>query len=238
MWLLDFIFPKRCVSCKRVGNYICADCFVRISFASAPFCLVCNKASVDGLTHPGCRAKYLIDGCFSSLSYTGVTRKLMYTYKFQPYLSDLSGVLGELFYEGLIQSETFYKVFSENSIFVPIPLHRARQRKRGYDQVVLLSNYLSKKLGARTVQLLERVKKTHSQYGLLREARIENVKGAFGIRPAAHLQDISVAIFLVDDVVTSGATFMSAARALKKAGYKSVYGIALAHGGIVLVDTS
>ena len=228
--MLDFIFPKRCISCKRIGSYICADCFVRISFASAPFCLACNKPSVDGLTHPGCRARYLIDGCFSSLSYTGVTRKLMYTYKFQPYLSDLSDILGELFYEGLIQSETFYKVFDKNSIFVPIPLHKARQRKRGYDQVVLLSNYLSKKLSARTVQLLERVKKTHSQYGLLREARMENVKDAFAIKSPAHLHDRSATIFLVDDVVTSGATFLSAARTLKKAGYRSVYGIALAHG--------
>ena len=154
----------------------------------------------------------------------------MYKYKFQPYLFDLSTFLIDLFYEGIIQQEFFYKALGMNSIFVPIPLHKSKQRKRGYDQVVLLSKGMSEKLGVNTIEMLERVKKTHSQYGLGRNARLENVKDAFGVKKGMKLPEISDTLFLIDDVVTSGATFLSAASLLKKAGYKRVYGLALAHG--------
>jgi competence protein ComFC len=190
---------------------------------------VCNRASIDGLTHPRCVSVSAIDGCFVSLSYTGVVRKLLYTYKFQPYLSSLSDTLVDLFYEGIIQNESFYRAFSQESVFVPIPLHPSKLKSRGYDQVMLLSQKLSKRLGVRTVQILRRVLRTHSQYGLGREERMANVKDAFALTSGVAI-DRKVTIFLVDDVVTSGATFLSAARSLKKAGYKRVYGLALAHG--------
>lgn len=153
----------------------------------------------------------------------------MYKYKFQPYLADLSGILGELFYEGIIQNESFYLVMDEKSIFVPIPLHRSKKAKRGYDQVTLLSKELSKKLGIRTVELIERNRRTNSQYTLTREERSKNLKDAFDVKKGI-VPNASETIFLIDDVVTSGATFMSAAKTLKKAGYKKVYGLALAHG--------
>ena len=212
-----------------MGGYICSNCFVKISFSSSSFCLICNKHCVDGYTHPICRLRYVIDGCFVSLAYTGITRKLMYKYKFQPYLADLSGILGELFYEGIIQNESFYLVMDEKSIFVPIPLHRSKKAKRGYDQVTLLSKELSKKLGIRTVELIERNRRTNSQYTLTREERSKNLKDAFDVKKGI-VPNASETIFLIDDVVTSGATFMSAAKTLKKAGYKKVYGLALAHG--------
>src|SRR5579859_6509560 len=86
---LDLLFPKRCVACKKRGEYVCANCFSRISFAVSPRCLMCEKPSIDGLTHPVCKTSYSIDGCFSAVTYNGIIKKILYTFKYSPYLSDL-----------------------------------------------------------------------------------------------------------------------------------------------------
>lgn len=228
--ILDLVFPKRCVGCKRIGLYICPDCFSRISFSTASsFCLVCNKLSKNGFTHPHCVSSYSIDGCFIGLSYSGIIRRALRAYKSQSYISGLSSHLGELLYEGLIQNEFFYSVFSGKCIFVPIPLYKTDERKRGYNQVLLLSRDLSKRLGVKTLPLLERVRKTRQQYGLLKAERFKNVKDAFAVKRILKLPDTSTTIFIVDDLVTSGATLLSAAEVLKKSGYQSVYGVVLAN---------
>jgi predicted amidophosphoribosyltransferase len=102
--MLDFIasllYPKRCVRCKRGGDYICGDCFAGITFLDHQFCGVCQKGSVDGMNHPKCITKYSIDGIISAISYRGIVKKLLYQFKYAPYLSDLKGVLGRLLCEG------------------------------------------------------------------------------------------------------------------------------------------
>lgn len=119
------------------------------------------------------------------------------------------------------------KKYTLDSLFVPIPLHPTRQRERGYNQALILSQGLGKKLGIATQQLLIRTKATSSQVGKTGVERRQNMKGIFSCTQEVPRGAI---IFLVDDVVTSGATFNEAAGVLKRAGAKAVYGVALAHG--------
>lgn len=227
MGVFDLVFPKRCVWCKAFGEYVCADCFPSVSFDPPMICLICGKASIDSLTHPGCKGKYTIDGCFAIVQYKGIIKKLLYQYKYNPNLSDLKAFLSELFYEGMIQHEILYPKL-QNAILVPIPLHSSRFRSRGYDQVDLLTQSLAKKIKLPIKPLLKRVKKTKSQFGLRREERIRNIRDAFEVIPKADAKDRT--ILLVDDIVTSGTTLAEAARMLKREGYKKVYGLAFAHG--------
>ncbi|MBI5045273.1 MAG: ComF family protein [Candidatus Levybacteria bacterium] len=189
---------------------------------------MCGKASLNGLTHPGCLKRSGIDGIFPSLVYNNFCKKLIYQYKFRPFLSDLREVLGDLFYEGLLAHEELYRSYTKDSIFVPIPLHTSKKIQRGYNQVELLSKELSKRFGNPTLPMLKRVKNTLPQFGLDKRKRLENMKDAFIFR--GMKSDFGKTIFLIDDVVTSGATFVSATETLKKVGYKKVYGLALAHG--------
>lgn len=228
MGILDFIFPKHCVSCKKVGSYLCANCFSYLSFDAGGFCLVCRRNSIDGLTHPGCRKRYTIDGVFSSIAYKGIAKKLVYNFKYKPYLAGLKEFLAELFFEGLIQKEEFSRIYQkEKIVIVPIPLHKKRHRERGYNQAEILAKELSKKLNLKTENILLRVKETHSQVGLKQKERQENISGAFKINP-----DTSISccpnILLVDDVLTTGSTLLEAAKILKKNGVKKVWGITLA----------
>lgn len=223
---MSFIFPKKCISCRRFGSYLCPDCFARLDFNIALICAVCGRQAVSGITHPVCRGRYDIDGVFASIVYRGVAKKLVYQFKFQPYLTDLRHVVADLFYEGLIQQELFYKIPQEKTILVPIPLHSKRLRSRGYNQAEILAVDLSKRLGLPVKNILTRMRQTTSQVGKTQKERRENIKGVFQLKGTVE----GKAVLLVDDVLTSGATMNEAAKTLKRAGVKEVWGLALAHG--------
>jgi len=228
MDIFSFLFPKKCINCRKFGDYLCTDCFAKLDFNVPLICAVCGRRAIGGLTHPGCQTKYSIDGVFSSVIYRGITKKLVYQFKFQPNLSDLTRTVGDLFYEGLIQQEGFYQALDQSSCLVPIPLHSSRLKERGYNQASLLAYDLGKRLQIPVRQMLTRRHKTASQVGKTEIERRENIKGAFEVTPlSTKIPDI---VFLVDDVLTSGATCNEAAATLKKAGVKRVWGLAFAHG--------
>lgn len=231
MSLLDFLFPKYCVQCRKFGSYLCPTCFSYVAFAETGFCTVCQRAAIGGLTHPICKKSLTIDGVFSSLVYTGVVKKLVYQFKYKPYLVGLKPLLTDFFYEGLIQKETFYRLITQEGVLVPVPLHASKLRKRGYNQAKLLAEGLAQKLDMSVRDILERTRNTKTQVGFSQKERAENIKEAFRLKKGYEEKMKGVkSVFLVDDVVTSGATLKEVAKVLKKAGVVTVWGITLAHG--------
>lgn len=192
----------------------------------ALICAVCGRQAVSGITHPICKRRHDIDGVFTSLVYRGVAKKLVYQFKFQPYLTNLRYIVSDLFYEGLIQQELFFKINHAHAVLVPIPLHTARERSRGYNQSEILATDLGKRLGLPVKNLLTRTKPTVSQVGKTQKERRENIKGVFALKGKVDASTV----LLIDDVLTSGATMNEAAKTLKRAGVKEVWGLALAHG--------
>jgi competence protein ComFC len=192
---------------------------------------MCNRPAVDGITHPKCRSKYTIDGTFPSIVYKGVVKRLVYTFKYPPYVTALEPQLSELLIEGIIQKEAFYTQLHRKSVLIPIPLHTKKFRKRGYNQSMLLAVSLGQKLEIPVLNSLQRVKETKTQVGFSKEERMKNIKDAFAIDARQREEVLAFEqVFLVDDVVTSGATLKEAASVLKRAGVKYVYGVTLAHG--------
>lgn len=232
MSILDFIFPKRCVNCKKQGSYLCENCFIFLSFDVKSLCLICNKASYNGLTHPVCKSRYAIDGCFSALAYNRTVQKLIYNFKYKPYLTDLKSVLSDLFIDSIIQNENFNKEIknlptSLGWVFVPIPLFSSKFRKRGYNQAEILAKELSKRFNLPFQDILKKEKNTISQVGLSNIDRKLNVKDAFKLEASGYRLKAR-SIFLVDDVVTTGSTLKEAANVLKRNGVKRVIGLTLA----------
>ena len=120
-------------------------------------------------------------------------------------------------------------------MLVPVPLHRYRQRERGYNQAELLARGLAKGLarrneGARTLRVetrcLRRLRSTLPQTGLDPRARLDNVRGVFEVMFPERIRDKTV--LLVDDVMTTGATVSACAEALKGAGARRVVVLTLA----------
>ncbi len=112
-------------------------------------------------------------------------------------------------------------------VVVPVPLHRQRERERGYNQADLVARPLAKRLGLpyRTV-LLVRTRPRPDKQVLSLSERWESVRGAFATRPGSQVDNLRV--LLVDDVMTSGATLDACARSLREAGAKSVIGLTVA----------
>ena len=186
---------------------------------------------MGGLTHPVCRSPHSIDGVFPSLVYKGIVKKLVYTFKYPPYITDLLSQLEALLYEGIIQKEGLHTILQKQPVFVPIPLHKNKLRKRGYNQSALLAKALAKRFALPMIPLLERNKDTKTQVGLSKEERQKNIQNAFRIAPkySGSIKQYETVI-LVDDVVTSGSTLKECAKVLKRAGVKQVWAVTLAHG--------
>lgn len=114
----------------------------------------------------------------------------------------------------------------ENILLVPVPLHKKRKLKRGYNQAELLAVWVGKRLGCPVVDFLERVKDTSKQSHLkTSEERVENMKNAFKvIRDPPN----DMHIVLVDDIVTTGSTLLACRDALKAAGAYKISSLTLA----------
>ncbi|MES3040082.1 MAG: ComF family protein [Pseudomonadota bacterium] len=115
---------------------------------------------------------------------------------------------------------------AQPTVIVPVPLHPHRLRERGYDQTLLLARELSRLTGiVCNATTLQRLRDTPMQKTLDRDARRENLAGAFG----CHEQALAgQRILLIDDVLTTGATLSVLSEVLLKAGAESVHALVIA----------
>ncbi len=114
-------------------------------------------------------------------------------------------------------------LLAETDIITPVPLHWRRLALRRYNQAALLAARLGRATQTTVIlDLLERRKATPSQGQRNRAARLQNVKGAFQVKPAHAARVKGQRILLIDDVMTTGATVNECAAALKKSGAAAV----------------
>lgn len=228
--LLDFLFPKRCPVCHdivdRRGYLVCENCSEAFTYVSEPYCMKCGKPlSEDGKEFCiQCENNYRnFNEGRSVFIYDDLVRKSIYSFKYngrQEYAK---------YYAKAIYDKLSDKINTWNpDAIIPIPLHKSRLKKRGYNQAYLIAKELSHltKIPAYENYLI-REKKTKVQKSLSASERSNNLKNAFKIRQNAV--KLSSAI-LIDDIYTTGATIMSATDALKAGSVDDVYFITLSTG--------
>ena len=222
---LDLLFPPHCAVCQRFGGWLCADCLGEIEAIEPPVCQYCGvpldnggRAAVCG----SCQASPIqLDGIRSCAIHSGTLRKAIHQFKYED-LRALAGLLGQLMAEG-------WQVLAPPDlaldIIVPVPLHRTRERQRGYNQAALLARELGACLHLPVVEdTIVRSRATTPQVDLNAKERLANVRDAF------ECTDRDLAgkrVLLVDDVCTSGATLESACLALRGVGVTSVWACTL-----------
>jgi ComF family protein len=154
----------------------------------------------------------------------GPARRIVHRIKYErcPFLADdLAAAAAE--------DEVFCRHLA-GSILVPVPLHEARRRDRGYNQAERIAGRLAALIpGCRAEALLRKQYETVSQTRLGRQERRKNVAGAFILAPGRSV-DPAARYVVIDDVLTTGATLHACAVALRKAGAEGVDAAALAHG--------
>ncbi len=227
--LFDILFPKRCVGCKKFGTYLCANCLSSIKQFEEFVCPACLKRSVIGKTHPGCKTPYVLDGLCAGVVYKGVVKRLVFSFKYEPYTSNLKETMGKLFAEMVGQNEVFISLLSQQPIVIPIPLSSKKLQKRGYNQAELLGRPLAQNFNLEIKShILKRIKHTKPQFTLDKVSRFQNVKDAFDISDMYKKDVKGATVLLVDDLATSCATLKECAKVLKRKGAKEVYGVTFA----------
>jgi ComF family protein len=219
--IFDFFFPPQCVGCGKGGDFLCVDCCRKLPRIVPPFCSRCGKPQISGSFCPSCwGVKSSIDGIRSPFYFEGTIRKAIHELKYHN-LRALADPLAELLYAYLRMNDI------DGDIIIPVPLHRSRLRRRGYNQSGLLATRLGKLAGFPVLEdCLVRTKDSKPQARTKTgEERRENVAGAFVCRDG-DLKGRRV--LLVDDVCTTGATLEACANTLKKTGVVSVWGITIA----------
>jgi len=222
MDLLDLVFPKRCVSCGVFGKYICNRCFKKIEFVEKPVCPICQRQAIGGKTHPRCAGKFRLDGLVVVCKYKGPIKLAIKKVKYK-WIYDIEKVLVDL-----LASQIWKFDLPQQSILVPVPLHKKRKNWRGFNQAEILAKTLSRKFDVGYSAILFRNRETKTQVGLSREERKKNIKGAFSLSQGANVNGRD--FLLVDDVYTSGATIREAAKVLKSSGARNVWAMAVALG--------
>jgi ComF family protein len=221
--VLDFALPPRCPACGNIvtrSHSFCFDCWTSLEFLGEPACARCGLPfefdQVAGAECGEClREPPAFDRMRAAVAYGPVARNVALKLKYgrRPGVAE---TLASLMRRHLND-------IGADAILAPVPLHRWRIWRRGYNQAGLIASSLAKHDGRRcSLDLLHRKRATPSMRGLGRSERARVVRGAFEVRAEAKALAEGQTIVLVDDIYTSGATGNACARALKRAGAKRV----------------
>ena len=228
--VLDLLFPLHCADCGAEGSSLCALCRTKLRFIP-PSCFVCKKLVPThnnlppGRTCKECHKKTSVYCFLSPFSYgEPIIKLLVHDLKYRRVRPN-AAALAELLH-GYIQY--FRITLPPNTLLVPIPLHKTRERLRGFNQSFLIAQNLGKKLGVEVHRnALRKIKKTVPQMELSREERLKNAIDTFAVSDMPLIRNRT--ILLLDDVKTTGATLEEASRVLRAAGAKKIWAITVAH---------
>lgn len=217
-WVLQCIYPSKCPFCGQVTLAgICESCEKKVRKISGPRCMKCGKPIAD------IRQEYCYD-----------CKKGRHSYEWGKSLWVHRSPVSDAVYQFKYQNKRIYgKIFAGElakeygrllqkkgvELLIPIPLHRSRRWKRGYNQAEILAVELGKQTGIPVAKhLLIRTRRTIPQKKLDHKLRRKNIERAFSVQ-----NDVTTKkVVLIDDIYTTGSTIDEAAKTLKRAGVQEV----------------
>jgi ComF family protein len=218
--LIDLLLPPRCGSCRALGAWLCAACRARIRMLREPLCPRCGRELEFAASNCGCRVRLRwLAGASAAAAYEGPVEHAIHRFKYEGWRA-LAPALADLLADR-VAADT-----DQHLVLVAVPLHRRRQRARGYNQSELLAAELRRRLElAKPPGRLVRLRDTPPQVGLDRLRRQSNVAAAF-TWDGPPLAGRRLAV--VDDVATTGSTLEACAAALRAAGSGPVHAYTVA----------
>jgi ComF family protein len=213
MPLLDLLLPPACAACARIGSILCAPCRSELRPPMRPddrfFAADAGVVLGDAL-----------ELAVAAFAYEGVVRRALQRLKY----IGAARVAAALAEAALPAFAPLVRV-SGRASFVPVPVHIARRRERGYNQAALLAVELARLTHLPVTDVLLRPHPTTKQHRLDRAGRLRNLRGAFTLREDARPPP---ALIVVDDILTTSATLEACASVLRAGGAEHVYGFAIA----------
>ena len=217
--LIDLIYPPRCPLCGEglaAQGGLCGACWQELAIPGEPACALCQRPFGEGMADGAICAPCLAepprhDGIAAGTLYNDASRKLVLAFKHGRRIA-LAPFLARLIAARLPHLEGDW-------LAVPVPLHRRRLWRRGFNQSALLAREIARLGGAEVVvDGLVRTKATPVLGGLGRQARSRALAGAIAANPRRAERLKGAQVLLVDDVMTTGTTLAEAARVVRAAG--------------------
>ncbi len=203
-WLLDLLYPPRCIGCGAPGIWLCTNCLAGSPVTDKPRIVVVESPS-----------RLWPLPVYSVAVHQGVAREAVHGLKYEGKRVLAAPMAGRM-------CACLPLTSLGPDVALAVPLHESRRRERGYNQSDLLAHAIAAETGLHAPsRCLARVRQTPPQVGLSARERVENVRGAF----VAEASLRGRRVLLVDDVCTTGATMAACAAAIVEAGGTVVGGV-------------
>ena len=203
---LEYIFLPSCGVCGKLGEgYLCKKCGKELEKYMINEKSICNNLrNLNNMETD----KYIER--IHIFEYKGTIRKLILNYKFND-----KSYLYKTFCEFIVKNEKTFDFIKSYDIIIPVPIHKKRMRKRGYNQSELIAKELAKKVKIKCyTDILLKVKNNRMQSTLTKKEREENAKNVYKLKNEEKIYNKKVLIF--DDIYTTGATITSCIKELEK----------------------
>ena len=236
-WILELVFPKKCVICAKFNDsgfngYLCKKCLNTIPTNHKFECIGCKKLVSLGKTCNLCNKTNYIDQLLVVADYKNQTLiKLIKLFKYR-FIEELRFPLFLLTKKYLLQLAKSKKLnfLEENPVVLSVPLYTRRLNWRGFNQSDIIANLLAENFHLeKGKNVISRTGKSKPQAEIKEKSeRLNRLKGLFKIICADKI--VGKNILLVDDVCTTGATLNECAKVLKENGALKITGLVIARG--------
>ena len=216
----DIFYPRRCPVCQKIlkdqKRMICPQCETMLHPIGHPRCFKCGKPVEKGEFCRDCqKRKHMFEQGRGIFVYDSSMRRSVTRYKYYGCRE-----YGDFYAKAMYRYAKMELREWKSDLIVPVPVHRSKERMRGFNQAAYLAERISRYTGIPAdMGLVQKNIKTKSQKKLNALQRRKNLEKAFCVTGDVRGKDILV----IDDVYTTGSTIDAMASCLKKKGAENVY---------------
>lgn len=225
--ILSLLYPRTCCFCKAVDKTgICETCREKVVYVQEPRCKKCGKPirqEEKEYCYDCSHRDFAFEQGKSVWLHKEPVSTSIYQFKYHN-----KRIYAAFYAEEMHRLYGSWMKKNGMEVIIPVPLHRKRRRRRGYNQAEILAKYLSEKSGIpMNAKAVVRTKKTVPQKKLNEKQRKKNLQDAFAV---TDYWEGEKRVLLIDDIYTTGSTIDALAKELKKKGAENVWFLTISIG--------
>ncbi len=222
---IDLFYPDLCIAChkedKEIYDAFCFNCYAKLPFTGFD-----DFTNNDFTSHFKGKLNIEMGNALFFFVKEGIVQNLIKELKYK-HMPQYGIKLGEIMGATKFGQELKQSI----DLIIPVPLHKKKERQRGYNQSLMFAQGLSKSINKPvSSNNLQRTKNTSTQTKMNREQRIDNLHNAFRLFAPSEFENKH--ILIVDDVLTTGSTLLECASA-----FRNIQGINISFATIAMGET-